>query len=100
MLVYLTAELVGATAAVVVPVAGLAVGYMQLYVSSRLKDMRISMGKDREEFIKGLNGTYVRKESCVLLHGNLIDRVEKLEGIADRNSGRDHHTHRPEGDAV
>jgi hypothetical protein len=108
MAIPLTAELVGATAVVIVPVVGAAVAYMRLYVGRIMAILSLNLNEK-------LNGTYTRKEHCALAHVNLekwLEKVDKdltgmeqvfnsrlttLETIARDNSGRDHHalhTHR------
>lgn len=69
-------ELIGATAAVVVPVAGLAVAYMKLFVSNSVRGLKLDL-------IKELNGIYVRRGECTLARGNLMARVERLENVKD-----------------
>lgn len=82
----LTSELIGSVAAVVVPVAGLAVAYMRLSMSDTVRGLKLDLMKE-------LNGTYIRRGECMLSHGSLSARVDKLEGIASGNAGRDYHTH-------
>ena len=75
-MISLTAELVGSTAAVVVPVAGLAVAYMRLAMSNSVRGLKLDLMKE-------LNGTYTRQGECKVRHADLGDRVARLEGTAD-----------------
>lgn len=50
----ITADLVGATASVVVPVVGLAVAYLRLAMSHAIQGLKLDL-------IKDLNGTYIRR---------------------------------------
>jgi hypothetical protein len=77
--------LIATTAAVVVPVTGLAVAYLRLAMSNTIRGLKLDL-------IKDLNGTYIRRGECNLIHSGLVGRVEKLENIAADNAGRDHHT--------
>ena len=103
MPIALTAEMIGATAVVVVPTVGAAVAYLRLYVSRSITAFHL-------ELIQNLNAAYTKKEDCALKHvnlqswmekldqgvanldRNLTNRLTKLETIADANAGRDYHS--------
>lgn len=70
--IHLTSELVATTAAVVIPVAGLAVGYMRLSMSNAIRGLKLDL-------IKELNGTYTRKGECQIAHTDLKDRLIQVE---------------------
>lgn len=73
---HLTSELITTTAAVVVPVTGLAVAYMRLAMSNAIRGLKLDL-------IKDLNGTYIRRGEYMLAHGDLSARVERLEDAKD-----------------
>lgn len=79
-LIGLTAEQIGATAAVVVPVAGIAVGYMRLAMSNAIRGLKLDL-------IKDLDGNYIRRGECALQHGSLKGRVEELERVSRSGAG-------------
>jgi predicted O-methyltransferase YrrM len=77
-------EQVGVIAAVVIPVAGAAAGYMRLAMSNAIRGLKLDLTKE-------LNGTYIRRAECSLQHGDLADRVVELERVSRANAGRDYH---------
>lgn len=84
-MINLTAEQIGATAAVVIPVAGIAVGYMRLAMSNAIRGLKLDLIKDLDE-------TYIRRGECALQHGDLKERVEELERLSRNSASHDYHT--------
>lgn len=73
------AELMAAITVVVVPVAGVAVAYARLSLNAALGRLKLDMHNQLTQLMTNLNGTYVRRGECVLVHDSVKDRLDRME---------------------
>lgn len=69
----------GATATVVVPVAGVAVGYMRMYVDRAIRDLKLEMADQLKKSGDHMEETYVRRRECSLMRTDIEGRLERIE---------------------